>query len=220
MIFVIIPAGGSGSRYSKNKSKLTEKITNKTVIEHTLSAFDNHQEIQGIVIACPESEKPMYDKLKAKVTTPLIVTTGGNTRAESVYLGFSQIPQASYVLIHDAARPNISQQLITDVIKGLANSPVIIPGINVTDTIKRVKNNTVVETIDRNELKAVQTPQGFHYEALASAYKKISDRSKFTDEASLMEALNIDIKIVDGYWENLKITHPIDLTVCKALMTI
>ena len=162
----------------------------------------------------------MYDKLKAKVTTPLIVTTGGNTRAESVYLGFSQIPQASYVLIHDAARPNISQQLITDVIKGLANSPVIIPGINVTDTIKRVKNNTVVETIDRNELKAVQTPQGFHYEALQCAYKKISDRSKFTDEASLMEALIIDIKIVDGYWENLKITHPIDLTVCKALMTI
>ena len=119
MISVIIPAGGSSSRYSKTQSKLTEKIHNKTVIEHTLCAFDNHNDIESIIIACPESEKQMYENLKSAVKTSLIITTGGNTRAESVYRGFSCITNASYVLIHDAARPNISQQLITDVITAL-----------------------------------------------------------------------------------------------------
>ena len=111
------------------------------------------------------------------------------------------------------------QQLITDVITALKSYPVVIPGTNVTDTIKRVKNSTVIETVDRDELKAVQTPQGFHYDALASAYQKASDRSKYTDEASLLESIGINAKIVDGEWENLKITHPIDLKICIALMT-
>ena len=108
---------------------------------------------------------------------------------------FQQLDACKFVLIHDAARPNISQELINTIISELNTHKVVIPGIPVTDTIKKVSSKNIIETVDRNELVAVQTPQGFHYSDLQAAYKSIHDLSMITDEAGLMEQHGI-------FWEN------------------
>ena len=128
---------------------------------------------------------------------------------------FQQLDACKFVLIHDAARPNISQELINTIISELNTHKVVIPGIPVTDTIKKVSSKNIIETVDRNELVAVQTPQGFHYSDLQAAYKSIHDLSMITDEAGLMEQHGIFGRITEGEKENIKVTHPIDLAIFK-----
>ena len=218
MISVIIPAGGTGSRYDKTKSKLDEIIFDKTVLEHTLSAFVNHNDINEIILAHPPHETEKFEQLTHKQSPKVKLTCGGSTRAESVYNAFLELSPTSHVLIHDAARPNVSTKLINDVILKLKHAPVVIPGIPVTDTLKKVADGQIINTVDRSELMAVQTPQGFHYNQLKSAYETVNDIQQLTDEAALLESVNLPGIIIDGDSSNIKITHANDLAICKALM--
>ena len=218
MIYVIIPAGGIGNRYSQKKSKLDEVIHGESIWMRSLKAFLNHKKIHHIMIACPELAIKAFQKTIEPYKNKVTLVPGGNTRAKSVHNAFQAIPQCTHVLIHDAARPNINNKLIDKIISSLALHPVVIPGVAITDTVKRILNQTIIKTIKRENLIAVQTPQGFHYEALKKAYERITDFDSITDEAGLMERYGIHGHVIDGTTENIKITTQTDLALLKALI--
>ena len=207
MISVIIPAGGESRRYSKTKPKLDELINGQTVLMHSVQQFSKLNEISEIIISTPKNSIEKYQKEIPKTQKKIMIVEGGKSRAESVFNGFLRISKpCQYVLIHDAARPNIKINLIRSVIKGLSDHPIVIPAIKLTDTIKETDNNIIVKTINRENLVAVQTPQGFDYKLLKDCYEKTTNRDSFTDEAGLMESIGIRGKIMSGDKNNIKLT--------------
>lgn len=143
---------------------------------------------------------------------------GGDRRRDSVASGLAAISNhVGFVLVHDAARPLVTADLVRSVIDRLLVGDVagVVPAVPVRDTLKRVSGDIVVETVDRSELVAVQTPQGFDLEMLRSAHEQVATDA--TDDASMVEAIGGVIAIVDGDPANLKVTYPEDLAVAEAL---
>lgn len=143
---------------------------------------------------------------------------GGDRRRDSVAAGLAAIPdQAGFVLIHDAARPLVTADLVRAVIDRLCVGDVagVVPAVPVRDTLKRVAGDFVIETVDRADLVAVQTPQGFKLEALRAAHSVAGGDA--TDDASMIEAAGGTIATVDGDPANLKVTYPEDLALAEAL---
>ncbi len=143
---------------------------------------------------------------------------GGDRRRDSVASGLAAIPDdAGLVLIHDAARPLVTSQLVRTVIDRLLIGDVagVVPAVAVRDTLKRVSGDIVVETVDRADLVAVQTPQGFDLATLRAAHA--APGRDATDDASMVEAIGGTIAIVDGDPANLKVTYPEDLALAEAL---
>jgi 2-C-methyl-D-erythritol 4-phosphate cytidylyltransferase len=138
---------------------------------------------------------------------------GGETRALSVAAGLDVVADdAEAILVHDAARPFATAELIDRLLEALATHAGAVPAVAVTDTVKRVKGGRVAETLDRSELRAVQTPQAFRAEALRRAYAAPAGALRdATDCASLVEAVGLDVAVVPGEGGNMKITSPEDL---------
>jgi 2-C-methyl-D-erythritol 4-phosphate cytidylyltransferase len=139
--------------------------------------------------------------------------SGGATRAESVSRGLAAVPdEADLILVHDAARPFATPALVTAVLEALADAEGAVPGVPVTDTVKRVQGDRVAETLERSQLVSVQTPQAFHAGALRAAYAVAADTlAAATDCASLVEASGRAVAVVAGEQGNLKITSSADL---------
>jgi 2-C-methyl-D-erythritol 4-phosphate cytidylyltransferase len=145
------------------------------------------------------------------------VAIGGPTRAASVRAGLEQLPvDATTVLVHDAARPLATLDLFRRVIDAVADgADAAIPGVPVTDTVKRVAAGAVVETLDRDTLVAVQTPQAFRLDALRRAHAAGGDA---TDDAALVEAVGGRVVVVPGETANIKLTEGADLAMARALL--
>lgn len=203
---VIIPAGGSGERLGAKIPKALVQLGGRTLIEHAVS---NMAAIADqIIVAAPAGfEKQFQELLGSEVT----IVTGGITRTESVSAGLRLVSkEIKYVLVHDAARPLASTDLARRIIKELQSGiDAVIPGLKVTDTIKRVNvDGFVKKTPNRAKLRAIQTPQGFTRETLITAHKS---QSEATDDAALVEELDIPVKVILGEERALKITTPDDL---------
>ncbi len=208
-VWAVVVAAGSGTRYGG--AKQYEAIGAERVIDRSLRIAG--QACDGVVVVIPSGDTALG--LSADV-----VVGGGATRSESVRAGLSALPpDATHVLIHDAARPMASAQLYGRVIDELRNgAKAVIPGVAVTDTIKRVSASNeqpnsarvVVQTVDRNELVAVQTPQGFDLALLLQAHQSGDEA---TDDAALMELSGVEVQVIDGEETNRKITSRRDLAV-------
>lgn len=144
---------------------------------------------------------------------------GGERRRDSVVAGLNALaPNVTHVLIHDAARPLASQSLVRRVVDALEDgAKAVIPAVPVTDTIKRVADGSVVGTVDRSELWSVQTPQGFELRVLREAHDLHDD--DVSDDASLVEALGVTVRVVEGDQENRKITYRVDHFVAEATLS-
>ena len=204
-IAVIIPAGGSGERLGANMPKALVQLGGKTLIEHAVAQMAPIAD--QIVVAAPAGYE---DQFRSLLGTEVTVVTGGITRTESVKAALSILSKdLRYVLVHDAARPLASADLARRIIKELeAGADAVIPGLKVADTIKRVNiDGFVTKTPNRTKLRAIQTPQGFTYETLVTAHKSKSDA---TDDAGLVEELDIPVKVILGEERALKITTPED----------
>ena len=204
-IAVIIPAGGSGERLGANMPKALVQLGGKTLIEHAVAQMAPIAD--QIVIAAPAGYE---DQFRSLLGTDVTIVTGGITRTESVKAALSVLSKdLRYVLVHDAARPLASADLARRIIKELeAGADAVIPGLKVADTIKRVNiDGFVTKTPNRTKLRAIQTPQGFTYETLVTAHKSKSDA---TDDAGLVEELDIPVKVILGEERALKITTPED----------
>lgn len=199
------------------------------MLEWTLEAFQNHPGVDSIVIVAGESDLLRVGATAAQFSKVARTVAGGTTRAESVQNGLNAVPStAELVLVHDAARPLISAAVIDRVIEGTARVGACVPGLPLSDTVKRTDVNGLVRaTIPRvltkggetlSGLTTVQTPQGARVSLLRQAYDRYDfSQGEPTDEASLIEALGEPVQIVPGDFTNIKITRQEDLLLAEAL---
>jgi 2-C-methyl-D-erythritol 4-phosphate cytidylyltransferase len=220
--WAIVVAAGAGERFGGDRPKAFARLGGRPLIAHSLMLMEEHPAVDGIVLVVPNGwEEPatlLADDLAAGKVAAAV--TGGATRPESVAAGLAAVPErAGVVLVHDAARPLASSELVTRVLGGLADADGAVPVTPVVDTVKRVEGAMVAETIDRARLRAAQTPQAFRVEALRRAFELPTDElARHTDCASLLERLGMPVAAVPGERRNLKVTEPLDVTVVEALL--
>jgi len=212
---VIIPAAGSGSRMGAGFNKLFLKIKNSPIIELTIKIFGEDPRCNEIILPIKEAEKHLFDSLNLSKSIKHKITyvQGGSERQESVYNGLLSIKDAAgYVLVHDGARPFVSKEVIERIIERLNRHQAVICAVPMKDTIKKVIDDKVVETIDRSTLWGVQTPQAFTYDSLIQAHQKaIQSGFLGTDDASLVEWNGQVVSVVNGDYNNIKVTTKEDL---------
>ena len=209
MVWTIVVAGGTGSRFGGPKTQ--EVLHGQRVLDWSLRAARSYA--KGVVLVVSA------DRLRAEHGRAEHVVEGGATRAESVRRGLAAVPSnAEIVLVHDAARPLATPRLFERVIEAvLAGADAVIPAMPVVDTVKRVAGGHVVETVDRADLVAVQTPQGFRASVLRAAH---AGAHEATDDAALVETIGGTVVVVDGEVRNLKLTTADDLAVLGVLASL
>jgi len=183
----------------------------------SIEAFQQHPEISSIQVVIHPESLDLYEETTMAMDTQKLLDPvfGGETRQASVLNGLENLQDLSpsYVLIHDAARPFVSADLISQTLKGLEKFPGAIPALPVNDTVKKIKlgpDNQIKRTLDRETLFLAQTPQAFHYSEILQAHKKGKDIAA-TDDASLLEAFDIPVTLIPGDPDNIKITTQHDL---------
>ena len=212
-ISAIITAGGTSSRYG-SKNKLLETINGKTIIELSVNVFLNRNDISEIIIP---AHKDLIPELKKIFNNPKIkIIQGGAVRQESVYLGLLECSNPDFVMIHDGARPLIKQEDIDLCLKKTIETGAAIVAAKVVDTMKSVdETGKIITTLPRDNMYAVQTPQIFKYDLILEAHKKLKGEA-YTDDALLLENLNIPVYVTEGSRTNIKITHQSDLELIKS----
>lgn len=204
MISVIITAGGSSSRF-KGQNKLLYEVAGKTIIEATVEKFLLLEFVDEIILSANSSIIDILNKIFSKYSKVKIVL-GGETRQQSVYNGLKTCSDCSYVIIHDGARPFITENVIKNCLNKAKNTAAAIVAVKTIDTIKIVDENMVIKsTPDRQFLWNAQTPQIFDYKLIADLHEKYKDKN-FTDDSLLCEYANIPVSIVEGDYSNIKIT--------------
>jgi 2-C-methyl-D-erythritol 4-phosphate cytidylyltransferase len=258
---IIIPAAGSSQRYrraamaeqglSEARSKLDEDLGGRPVLIRTVELFSNLQgvDVRAIIVAGP-AEPDALEAFKARHGDRLgilgvkICAGGQDHRWQTVRNALALVPEGvTHVAVHDAARPCATPELLERVFTAAQNHPAVIPGVEVSDTIKRVEKEpirdtkadplaailgesstkppelrAVIETVDRSSLVAVQTPQVFELGLLRRAYQQ-ADLSS-TDDAELVQRLGERVVVVPGEARNLKITRPADLAMARVIMNV
>jgi 2-C-methyl-D-erythritol 4-phosphate cytidylyltransferase len=226
-VTAILTAAGSGSRFlnTSGRSKIPKqfvKINGREVFLYSLVALQRCKQVDEIFVTAERRFFDLIHKLavKNRITKLTTLVEGGKTRFQSVRNAVYQLKgkHNDLVLIHDAARPNISFGFIRNMIIEAKKFGEIIPALRLNDTIKVISRNYIIKTIDRKSLRAVQTPQIFRYGVLMDSYKKNKLRKDFTDESALVESAGFKVRIIDGLKENIKITAPEDVVYFKSLL--
>ena len=206
-VWTIVVAAGSGTRFGR--AKQYERLGDRRVLDWALEAARAVSE--GVVLVVPP------DSAARREPGVDAVVPGGATRSESVRAGLAAVPgEADVVVVHDAARPLAAIALFEAVVAAVAaGADAAIPAIPVSNTVKRVEGERVVSTVERADLVEVQTPQCFAASALRAAH---AGEAEATDDAALIEAAGGSVVVVPGDPANLKLTHPHDLVVARALL--
>lgn len=214
-VAVIIVAAGRGRRAGGGLPKQYRPLAGEPLLRHALRLFSVHQTINRIITVIHPDDIELFQASAYDLPCPIKWVAGGETRQQSVYAGMKALidtaPNA--VLIHDAARPFTSPALIDRIIEAVRHHGAAIPGLAVTDTIKRMDAaGFVLETPDRALLRAVQTPQGFAFAPLLAAHQGAADQGfdQFTDDAAVWEWAGKPVIIVEGEAGNIKMTTPED----------
>ncbi|WP_419742321.1 2-C-methyl-D-erythritol 4-phosphate cytidylyltransferase [Paraclostridium dentum] len=213
---VVIVAAGTGSRMKKDINKQFIKLKNKEIVAHTIEKFYNSENIDDIVVVIREDEEEYFNKnIKEKYGfTNIKVAHGGNERQDSVFNGIKMLKkECDVVLIHDGARPFVTDDIIKRSINKANEHNAIVVGVKVKDTIKVVSDNgNIVDTPNRSYLWAVQTPQVFKYDIITKAYEDAYNNNYYgTDDAMLVERIGYNVKMIEGSYNNIKITTQEDL---------
>jgi 2-C-methyl-D-erythritol 4-phosphate cytidylyltransferase/2-C-methyl-D-erythritol 2,4-cyclodiphosphate synthase len=210
----LIVAAGAGLRAGGERPKQYQPLAGSPVLRRTIEAFLDHRGISHVQVVIGPDHRPFYEEAVGGLPLPPPVT-GGATRQQSVAAGLLALSRRSpeLVLIHDAARPFVTQPVISHVIATLDRHTAVVPALPVSDTLKRAKGNIVAETVDRTGLWAVQTPQGFRYQLIAEAHRlaAASPDRQFTDDAAIAEWAGIEVALIPGSPDNRKITTADDL---------
>ena len=214
MKIAIIVAGGAGKRMGRDKQFLP--IAGKPMLNWTVAAFEKSKIVDGIILVVARHNLAKARKIRSKKV--LAVVESGPERQDSVQNGLKALPaSAEIVLIHDGARPAISEAIITASVKAAQRHGAAVVGVPVKDTIKmtndklKIKNDgiSILKTLDRRNLWAAQTPQTFQASIILNAYAKI--RGLCTDDAMVVELAGLPVVMVMGNYQNIKVTTPEDL---------
>ncbi|MCL0032267.1 2-C-methyl-D-erythritol 4-phosphate cytidylyltransferase [Peptococcaceae bacterium] len=224
-MYVIIPAAGAGNRMKAKTKKQYLKLCGSYVICHTLSVFLENDLIGNIALVVPEEDIDICRQvLKDMDCSNVLFVSGGVTRQESVYKGLvaleSLADEEDIVVVHDGARPLLTQEVLIKTIDAAKAYGSAICAVKVKDTVKLIdERNIVAKTLPRDKLVAVQTPQAFKYGILKRACKHAM-RVGFlgTDDASLVENIGYDVHVVEGDYENIKLTTPEDMILAEEIL--
>ena len=222
MVSAIVLAGGRGKRMGSVQSKQYIDLNGKPILYYTLNHFINNKNIDKVILVIPEDElefcrNEVLDKYNLKIDS---IAFGGKERQDSVYNGLKKADGSDIVLIHDGARPFVSERIIEEGIKYAGMYGAAAPGVMPKDTIK-VKNQESfsLETPDRNNLVAVQTPQVFDYNIIFECHKKVKEKHlDVTDDTMVVELFGNDVYLYEGEYTNIKITTPEDLILAQYLV--
>lgn len=216
--WVVIPAAGIGSRMQADRPKQYLPVAGRSLLEHTLDCFLDHPQLRGVAV-CLAAEDPYWPLLAVSRDSRIHRAEGGAERADSVLNGLLQLGESGaaagdWVLVHDAARPNLSRQDLDNLLAELADDPVGgLLAVPARDTLKRAgADGRVVETVDRRLIWQAYTPQMFRLAALQQALAEAQVAGvAVTDESSAMEWAGYSPRLIEGRADNLKITRPEDL---------
>lgn len=224
MISAIILAGGKGKRMRAAISKQFIDIKGKPIIYYTLKKFSENKKIDNIIVVLPEDEVKYFKEniLKKYELRINKIVIGGKERQDSVYNALKSLKNSStdIVLIHDGARPFISERIINEGIKFAEIYGAAAPGVMPKDTIK-VKNekNFSVDTPNRANLVSIQTPQVFKFDEILECHEKIRyNGEKVTDDTMVVEKYGYSVYLYDGEYTNIKVTTPEDLILAERLI--
>ena len=216
--WVVIPAAGIGSRMRADRPKQYLQLAGRTILEHSLNCFLDHPRLKGLVLSLA-ADDPFWPTLACANDPRICRAAGGAERADSVLAGLLQLLELGaeaddWVLVHDAARPNLARSDLDSLLGELANDPVGgLLAVPARDTLKRAgADGRVAETVDRSLIWQAYTPQMFRFAALHQALADaLVAGVAITDEASALEWAGQAPKLVEGRADNLKITRPEDL---------
>lgn len=218
-VYALIVAGGQGLRFGADLPKQYWQLQGKSILRQGIEAFMRHPNICGIQVVIHPDHHFLYDQAVGDL--PLLpVVMGQVHRQGSVYQGLKalQAHQPDMVLIHDGARPFVSQKIMDGVIDGVKAHKACIPVTPIVDTLKYCRENIIEHTSSRASLFGAQTPQGFDYSLIWDVHQRLQDKDDFTDDASMVESLNIPVATTPGDVDNFKITTREDYKRSKRMM--
>lgn len=219
----VIVAGGKGKRMNAGINKQFIEINGRPIIYYTLKTFEIHEDIKSIVlVAAPEEVEYCRREIvkKYKFSKVTCIVPGGTERRDSVFNGLKAVKNSEIVLIHDGARPFVNSDIIKQGIKFASLYGASSCSVSPKDTIKvRDENGFSKETLDRNTLACIQTPQCFKYDIIYNCHEKIQGSEiNFTDDTSVVEYFGHRVYLYSGDYRNIKITTPEDLLIAKSLL--
>lgn len=230
-VAAIVPAAGRGERLGPGQPKALRTLDGVPMLVYAVRALAQARLVELVVVAAPPDGVAEVEALLAShdIGTPVLVVAGGEQRQDSVARALEALPpDVDVVLVHDAARPLAPSELADAVASAvLAGHGAVVPGLAMTDTVKRVAlpagadgdgqlTEQVLETVARIDLRCIQTPQGFDRAVLTKAHAAADDAA--TDDAGLVERLGLPVVVVAGSADAFKITRPIDLLIAEAVL--
>jgi 2-C-methyl-D-erythritol 4-phosphate cytidylyltransferase len=214
---LIVPAAGSGSRLGSEVAKPYIKVGGQTLLEHALAPFLKLDELKEIIIVTSGPYRAQAESIleSLNIALSLHVVAGGRERQQSIMNALTIADKSiPFIAVHDAVRPFVTADQIRQCLKRATSSRAAILAVPVRDTIKTVdeSGSQIVNTPDRRLLWQAQTPQIFEADLLRQAYQKaVKNRFEGTDDSSLVERMGVDVHLVEGSHQNMKITYPEDL---------
>ena len=217
-VWVVVPAGGRGVRMGRKKQDI--RVGPRPVLRWTLDVFERTPEVEGVVVAVPTEDIRLWQRRLRACRKVRAVVAGGPERQLSVAQGLAAVPAAvPWILVHDGVRPCITPALVRRVVEATWAHGAAIAALPVAETLKRGAEGWVKETVPRDGLWGIQTPQGFRAELLREAHRRAAvDGIVGTDDAALVERLGAPVRLVPGLPGNLKITRPEDLPLARRLL--
>jgi len=221
-VMAVIPAAGASKRMGTGVNKQLLSLCGQPVLERTIRALSSAGCIAGIVLVVRPEEEGFFQTWSGQFGNIIrAVVSGGSERQQSVHNGLRALPSdTEIVVVHDGARPLVEPPLVEKVVDVAGITGAATLGVPVKDTVKMTgEDNKIIETIPRDKLWLVQTPQAFRYGIIREAHNWADRRGFYgTDDASLVEACGYPVTMVPGSYANIKVTTPEDIIIAKALL--
>jgi len=221
-IFAVIVAAGASKRFGDGPSKLFTMLSGMPMLAWSVKRIGDRRNVTGIVLVHPPGEESAFRECLEGhgVGDVDMWIEGGDTRQESVSRGIAALPDdATHVIIHDAARPCVTDTLLQHVLDALQSHNAVVPAVPVTDTIVSEIDGRADHVVDRTHLAGVQTPQGFELELLRRAHSHALDQDvTMSDDGSLVLALDEEVLMVRGERTNIKVTYPEDIMIADVIL--
>ena len=216
---ILIVAGGRGTRMGGPQPKQFLELAGRPVLIHTLEAFDRWDASARLIVVLPEDQIDTWKRLcEAHVFGRIHrVVAGGETRFHSVRNGLGAVASDGLIAVHDGVRPLVAPSVIAACFAAAADGGAAVPVVPVVESVREVDADGGSRPVDRTRLRVVQTPQVFRADVLRAAYCLPYD-PRFTDDASVVEASGVAVRLVPGNRENIKLTTPMDLLFAEQLM--
>ena len=217
---VIIVAGGSGSRMGGDVPKQFLPLAGRPILMRTIEAFHRFDNQMNIVLVLPSKQHDYWRRLCREYSFDKIdyqLVDGGETRFHSTLNGLAKVPADGIVAVHDGVRPLVSQETLQRCFSVAEQCRAVVPAIPVNESVRQIEPDGGNCAVDRSCYRLVQTPQVFDAATLHQAFRQPYS-PLFTDDASVVERMGVKVSIVEGNFENIKITRPVDLVLAEAIM--